>query len=313
MVIKLAVYLWQKADDPLNVTIYRDAETVPGTEASSISYASTELEEGWNMLDVPASLQPVIMGGQFFVSVALDPSSHQLGLDTSSEISGHSYANDDTSWSPVNGNLMIRAVIATGLPRITASETSLDFGDVFAGETATENFTVTNVGNTDLDVTSLTVPTGYEVSLDNSTWSSSLVFTVPWNNEQMVYVRFVPTQRQLYTGNLVIESNAVDDTVIQIALRGNSVEPMPNAFTPNGDGLNDTYVVKFTNGGSEAVRMRIYNTQGREVITIEGTANTPLVWDGRDKDGDECVANPYLMILERGGEIVKRGKVYLVR
>ncbi|MCD4829183.1 MAG: gliding motility-associated C-terminal domain-containing protein, partial [Candidatus Cloacimonetes bacterium] len=162
--------------------------------------------------------------------------------------------------------------------------------------------------------TSLTAPDGFEVRLDPMhPWSDNLAFDVPWDSMRTVYVHFVPTVRNLYTGFLTIESNDVDDTVVQIALTGNSVEPMPNAFTPNADGLNDNYVIKFVNGGAEAVRMRIFDLRGREVITIEGVASNPLIWDGRDDSGNACVANPYLYILERSGEITKRGKVYLIR
>ncbi|MCD4829760.1 MAG: putative Ig domain-containing protein, partial [Candidatus Cloacimonetes bacterium] len=168
VVIKLAIYLWEKADDPLDVYIYSDADPVPGNiEVSDLSYPANELAEGWNFLDIPVSAQPIIMGGTFFVSVNAPAGSHMIGLDTSSTDAEQSWGDLGGGFAPVGGNLMIRAVIATGLPRIAVDTASFNFGDVFAGETsAIESFIVSNVGNTDLDITSLTAPDGFEVRLD---------------------------------------------------------------------------------------------------------------------------------------------------
>lgn len=51
---------------------------------------------------------------------------------------------------------------------------------------------------------------------------------------------------------------------------------MPNAFTPNGDGLND-YFVPVTNGHPELFRMTIFNRWGAEIYKTEQSGRG---WDG---------------------------------
>ncbi len=77
---------------------------------------------------------------------------------------------------------------------------------------------------------------------------------------------------------------------------------LPNAFTPNGDGLNETFMA-FDNPFSECprfvlgVEIFIVNRWGAEVFTynsLESTENDVFIrWDGRDKNGNELPAGTY--------------------
>ena len=77
---------------------------------------------------------------------------------------------------------------------------------------------------------------------------------------------------------------------------------LPNAFTPNGDGLNETFMA-FDNPFSECprfvlgVEIFIVNRWGAEVFSynsLESTENDVFIrWDGKDKNGNELPAGTY--------------------
>ena len=77
---------------------------------------------------------------------------------------------------------------------------------------------------------------------------------------------------------------------------------LPNAFTPNNDGLNDTFMA-FDNPFSQcprfvaSVEIFIVNRWGAEVFrytSLSAAENDPFIrWDGRDKAGNELPAGTY--------------------
>ncbi|EAZ80326.1 T9SS type B sorting domain-containing protein [Algoriphagus machipongonensis] len=77
---------------------------------------------------------------------------------------------------------------------------------------------------------------------------------------------------------------------------------LPNAFTPNGDGLNETFMA-FDNPFSQCprfvlgVEILIVNRWGAEVFTynsLESNENDIFIrWDGKDKNGNDLPAGTY--------------------
>lgn len=72
---------------------------------------------------------------------------------------------------------------------------------------------------------------------------------------------------------------------------------LPNAFTPNGDGINDT----FGPVGSDLVEfeMTIYDRWGAGVFAMEGVGST---WDGRTANGDMAPQGVYVYRYRVSGE-----------
>lgn len=86
---------------------------------------------------------------------------------------------------------------------------------------------------------------------------------------------------------------------------------IPNAFSPNGDGLNDELGI-FTSG-HQFEFIRIYNRWGNKVFESNSIENK---WDG-NFEGKEALADTYFWVArfrdKQGNRITKKGSVLIVR
>ncbi len=87
----------------------------------------------------------------------------------------------------------------------------------------------------------------------------------------------------------------------------------PNAFTPNGDGLNDRYEV-WAEGNPKFFDLQIFNRYGQQVFSTLSQYNT---WDGRYQ-GKDVDMGYYFYIFEgecyeKEGPIIEKGDISLLR
>ena len=82
---------------------------------------------------------------------------------------------------------------------------------------------------------------------------------------------------------------------------------IPNAFTPNGDGINDVFVVQSIND-CMVYEMSIYNRWGQMLFY---TDSYPLIWDGTF-NGDPVPTGSYIYLI-RGGSFNKTGIVTVIK
>ena len=68
---------------------------------------------------------------------------------------------------------------------------------------------------------------------------------------------------------------------------------MANTFTPNSDGINDTWKPDFTN--YDKISLMIFNKWGNQIIQFD---NSYIEWDGKTKDGEDLPSGTYYYILE---------------
>jgi len=90
-----------------------------------------------------------------------------------------------------------------------------------------------------------------------------------------------------------------------------SLYKIPNAFTPNGDGVNDYFNIA-KRGNVTVVQFQVYNRWGQQVFNND---NTGLGWDGRH-NGKEAPSDVYVYVIvvtSNGIEEVKKGDVTLIR
>lgn len=93
-----------------------------------------------------------------------------------------------------------------------------------------------------------------------------------------------------------------------------SVKP-PNAFSPDGDGVNDIWIIDLPENLIDVVDLTIVNRWGDQIAFVENYNNTTNVWDGTyEATGEPVVAGTYFYIMEArelGGK--KTGWIQVVR
>ncbi|MCX6265202.1 MAG: gliding motility-associated C-terminal domain-containing protein [Bacteroidetes bacterium] len=99
---------------------------------------------------------------------------------------------------------------------------------------------------------------------------------------------------------------AVTDTVFLRVLKGPEI---PNAFSPNGDGINDVWRIKYLEYYSEAT-VQIFNRYGQLVYLTTGYS---VPWDGKFKGTPLPVGTYYYIINPKNGREIMKGSVTIVR
>lgn len=84
---------------------------------------------------------------------------------------------------------------------------------------------------------------------------------------------------------------------------------IPNTFTPNDDGINDTWNLDFS--GYTGVNLMVFSKWGREVFA---SGDQIIHWDGLSLSGAKLPSGVYYYVLElNGGEIKQSGYITLLR
>jgi gliding motility-associated-like protein len=134
----------------------------------------------------------------------------------------------------------------------------------------------------------------------------------------------LPTQTTTYYATIYYSENGVTCTTIDsvtievLKVCDNSVVYVPNTFTPNGDGLNDIFMIR----GLAATRIkyfRVFDRWGKLVHeALNGIPNDPTWgWNGTDRNGEKLNSAVYVYTYEIeciNGDIVNgQGNVTLIR
>ena len=101
------------------------------------------------------------------------------------------------------------------------------------------------------------------------------------------------------------------DSVTVLVKLGSNNFVVPNAFTPNGDGINDCFSIKYW-GEAQSLIFIIYSRWGEKMFETN-TINT--CWDGKFK-GQPSAAGNYVYYIKAKtlcGEFIKKGNVILIR
>ena len=102
----------------------------------------------------------------------------------------------------------------------------------------------------------------------------------------------------------LVESNSL---TINVPLESKPIDKFsldPNPFTPNGDGINDEIVIRFSIfkiTASRQVRVKIFTLDGRsvwETVQILDSGHVSIRWSGEDSNGQKVAPGLYLCQLE---------------
>jgi gliding motility-associated-like protein len=83
---------------------------------------------------------------------------------------------------------------------------------------------------------------------------------------------------------------------------------VPNVFTPNGDNVNDVWLINLGLGNTFK-SCTVYNRWGLEIQTTTLKQPTTFIWDGRTTSGIECSAGVYFYTLEYTNILGEQKKV----
>ena len=113
---------------------------------------------------------------------------------------------------------------------------------------------------------------------------------------------------------IVCDGNGGSDTVeVVIDVTPEDEIYIPGGFSPNGDNVNDVFVIRGTSS-SENTKLTIYNRWGNKVYEASPYNND---WDGNNmfgiSIGNELPVGTYFYIFEIDGEFKKKGYIYLNR
>ncbi|TFF40143.1 T9SS type B sorting domain-containing protein [Mucilaginibacter psychrotolerans] len=104
-------------------------------------------------------------------------------------------------------------------------------------------------------------------------------------------------------------SNTVVSDTVTVQINIPVVASSPNIFTPNGDGVNDTWAFPGQQAYPDA-RLKIYNRNGQMVFHAVGNAGA---WAGVDDSGAACPGGVYYYLVNLAAGKVISGAVTIIR
>ena len=152
---------------------------------------------------------------------------------------------------------------------------SLVFGDVAVGSSETSTLTISDDGNSDLHITSISYPSGFSVG-----WSSG---TITAGGSQPVTVTFAPTSATGYSGPVTVNSDATNSggntitasgTGTAVAATTTTLSTSPTPSDTYGTQLAFTATVASGSGTPNGGSVTFYDgsTELRSVSVSAGTA-----------------------------------------
>jgi gliding motility-associated-like protein len=255
------------------------------------------------------------------VSVAVEPPM-ALTMTASNDTTICQNASATLTATPQGGNGGITVLWNTGdqsntiqvSPMVT-SVYSVTVTDA-CNQTVSDNITVTVVpvdANFDyLFVSNNSVNfSNNSVGYENGVW---------WDfGDGQTSTEFEPTHTYASSGTFIVtlaivNSAGCPDTIqYSLIVKPDFYFYIPNSFTPNSDGINESYNGK--GQGFEEYTMSIYNRWGQRIFNTTSLNNG---WDGKDANGNLVPIDTYvyvvgLRITADEDEIVYRGKVAVIR
>jgi gliding motility-associated-like protein len=168
---------------------------------------------------------------------------------------------------------------------------------------------------------------GQTMNISGAVKIGTAPYTFNWSNSDPSIATIVGNATAVFTGlkrGSVFVSYKVTDnnncTSAESAAITLTVYPavvtfdLPNAFTPNGDNLNDFFKVVYNHYVSSLKSFVIFNRAGRVVFPLSGQS-IDMGWDGR-VNGVMQEADAYLwkaVLVTNGVEEIKSGSVLLLK
>jgi gliding motility-associated-like protein len=152
---------------------------------------------------------------------------------------------------------------------------------------------------------------GGEVTLDAKASGNNLIYkwspSIGLNNPDILSPVASPNTDMQYTLTVTATDGCAAVANVFVSVLKNIV--IPNAFTPNGDGINDTWEIKYIESYPNCT-VQIFNRYGEKIYTSIGY---PIPWDGRYKGSYLPSGTYYYIIDPKSGRKPVSGYVAIVR
>ncbi len=203
----------------------------------------------------------------------------------------------------------------TEVPIFSVNTTEIDFGEIAPNETATETFTIYNLGNAELNGT-IDVTEDFDISVSE--------YSLAIGENIDVTVSFTPEAAGEYTGSVAITSNDTNNPEATITLSGtgngsgaDDLIPMVTELQGNyPNPFNPTTTIRYALNTDEKVEIEIYNIKGQTVKTLvnedQAAGYHSVVWNGKDNSNKQSASGIYFYKF-KAGNIVSMKKMILLK
>lgn len=145
-----------------------------------------------------------------------------------------------------------------------------------------------------------------ELVLDASQWGNSFYWST--SDISSTITLYPETEDREIWVEVTDANNCVGSDTINIAFCGDFV--IPNAFTPNEDGANETWNIEYL-FVFEQVTVDVFNRWGERVFHSEGYSEP---WDGKNMKGKKLPMDTYYYVIDlHNGETPMVGNVTIIR
>jgi gliding motility-associated-like protein len=155
----------------------------------------------------------------------------------------------------------------------------------------------------------------------NSSPSNAVQLLYVWNPSSVCPAQNCTSVDSLSPGNYSVSIKAINSSSVVIdSVTFNytitaSTEPcnitVYNGFTPDGDGLNDNWIIENIENYSNNT-VTIFNRWGNKIWNTTNYNNSSNVWDGKTQGGATLTSGTYFYVIEfENGSGIKKGWVEL--
>jgi gliding motility-associated-like protein len=259
------------------------------------------------MEDVVINPTPVVSlsinGSTFAGPYALCEGTSPITITANSNVAGNAVFTGD---GITNGNLFDPNVTGPGTFNINC---------VFTGNSTpciyTTSFTITVSSPVITLPANISILEGTSAQLNPAVTGGNLKFSwSPAAGISDVVVRnpfFNPSEDTKYT--LTATSDGGCNTSADVMIRVIKTPVIPNAFTPNNDGINDTWEIKYLDTYPGAT-VEVFNRSGARVFTSNGYAKS---WDGTLNGSPLPIGVYYYVINPKSGRSAMSGSLTIIK
>lgn len=212
--------------------------------------------------------------------------------------SGQGTSNVNVDWGTATGYILVYAVNAQGCQSSLADSCTVTINQA---PTAAFTSNVSPANQLTYNFTDVTNPV-----ITNWSWNFGDGGTSGNQNPSYAY-----SGPGTYNVQLIITNAAgcMDTVLATVIVDYDENVVIPNIFSPNGDGINDSFFI--THSGFKTFHIDIFNRWGQKLYSSDA-AN--FAWDGKDTNGQYVSDGTYYFILKGtslgGKEYDEHGSVY---